>query len=749
MAKQAKISIIADIGTLQQKVEQAKQLLSSVGKVNIGDDFSRKMNDMISEGLQKNAEKIEAEISGITESLKEMSKASEVAFDAQKAEQLVIQLGKAKAQLKEIKDVQKQIGDQGGVGGVAGGGRGRFFDRIGGIGSTAARAAGVVGIGLGVGALYNQRLQISRENMAIRQLTGGATVGRESEFGFTPQERRQRALGIVRGVGADMTGEEINRLTDATERLERAYGISAEESGAALGAARRAGVEDQEGFLINAVSAAVISGMDGSRIGEFLQSITSYMESMAEGITVDNRSLIGLAGALSEIPFFRDNSQRTIATLEMLNDAFRSGDRFQQALSSRAIMGAAGRAVGPYAVEMRRQLGLFGGFTEQQDAPLLNFIRGQAGGEDLAAGLATGGASLFQARAQQALQDTEGMQIGPRMFEFIQRMGMGQSPQGIEAGIRIFAEMVQNSGKLTSEAIEKAQSAMVDPQKRLENTFQNMDGRMLDLNASVQQLTEVLSDRIAIAALAVYDQMKNLTSVLQAIGINRSGVDMAADLGTGAVIGGGLAAFGGGTLLKGLLSAGKGGLSTLGRGASALGRGAMGLGRGAMGLLSSPLAMVGGAGALGYGAGHLIRKGFDTDPFMERLFASAPFIGMSPEDYAAVYGAQGTRTMQERGMEAFANPIENARAPALNLNTQNITKEESMLFDRYREMADALMPLKNLENLNNKGELQENTSAIQGLTEEMRSRGRGERRAPPFPSGAKITEGRSGSGGYQ
>lgn len=736
--RQARISISADIGTLKERVDQAKRLLSTISQVKVDPNFSRQFEKALGDSLQKNAERVKNQIDMVNKRLEQMGKASEEVFDSRKAERLTLALGRLKGQLQDIERTQKSIGvpgaaapGAGGAGVGAGGGLAGGLTRFGG---GAMRLAGLIGVGLGVGSLYSRRLQISQESMAIRQLSGGATVGRESELGFTPQERRARALELVRGAGRGMNETEITRMTNLSERLERAYGITGEEAASAIGAARRGGVQDQEQFLTNAVSAAVMAGMDGSRIGEFLQSITGYMEQLSQGISVDNKSLIGLAGALSEVPFFRDNAQRTIQTLEMVSDAFRSRDRFQQALSSRAIQGAAGRPLGPFGVEIRRQLGLFGGLRPDrpEDARLLQLFRSQSGGADFAAALQTGGTDLFRSRARQAMEATEGMDVGARALQFIERMGLGQSPQGIESGLRMFGEMLQGGGRISEDTIKKAQEAMVDPTERLNRNMQTLDGRMLDLNSNVQVLNDILADRVTIASLAVYDQLKQLVSELKQKGLmSGSGTELAANVATGAVIVGGAAALGGGLLKRGAGALGRG-VSALGRGAASFGRGALSAGRAVL-PFGKAAGAVGLAGAGGYLLGTGIKSGAEYLTGDERLF-ERPFGmlpewagGLSEEQYRDVYG--------NRSMSNDSIPTE---------IRQKEIDQEAEYFNSLKELRDALLPIRDM---NNKTNLDQNTDAIKNLTDALKNiRSEGGAGGLRIPSGAQTIPGRVGSG---
>src|SRR3990172_7171353 len=248
MPREAKIKLSADIGGLRREVKQAEALLTNF-VTSTGKKLDRlSIRQVALKGIRQRQDQ------GMNE-----------------ATRAVREMGEWKG--------------KGGGGGQGGGGQqgGGFSGGVRGIGSALGTSvSSIVGMGISaatVGALFRRRLQEAEENLQTRALTGGAALptGRVSRFGFTGEEQRARGLGIARAAGQDLTQKQLVGATDQGEMLERAFGITGEQSAGLMGAARKGGVSDIQGqskVLAQTVGGAVVAGLTGSRISEYLGSMT-------------------------------------------------------------------------------------------------------------------------------------------------------------------------------------------------------------------------------------------------------------------------------------------------------------------------------------------------------------------------------------------------------------------------------------------------------------------------------------------
>lgn len=292
----------------------------------------------------------------------------------------------AKRSLKDLEDsVGAATGEGphfnrgGGLGRWFGGGGGRGFGGNNtprlptGISSPINAAAGVfssplgilgaVGLGAvaaGIGAAFSRQLEQSRVGIALRSLSGNAIVRGYGDQGFNLRERYERGLQIAGAAGRDLTDEGLTKFVDSSEKLQRAFGISGEQYAGAMGAARKAGISDQDKFISGVIGDAVADKMSGSAVGEYLAQMTGYMESMAKGVEIDDKSLRGMAGALGNMEFFKRDPAKIFDALRGIEGAFRDNDPYMQYLSYRSIQDASKKAISPAGVEIRREMGLFG-----------------------------------------------------------------------------------------------------------------------------------------------------------------------------------------------------------------------------------------------------------------------------------------------------------------------------------------------------------------------------------------------------
>lgn len=381
--------------------------------------------------------------------------------------------------------------------GGAGGGGGGFnpmsmLGMIGGPwGKALAVAGGIAGTGMGLTSLYQRRQRIAEDNLSIRALTGGSTVGGMSRFGFDGDERRQRALGLAGASGRNMSQGELSGLTDQSEKLSRAFGISGESSSGFVGASRKAGIENQSKFLATTIATATASKLSGSRIGEYLQAMTTAVESMSEGINIDGDSLNAFAGTLSGMDFFKSDPRRAFRTAEGLNSAFSGGDRYQQAQAARAIsMGSPGAS--PAAIEMRRKMGIFGKFGKKDLADL----KGVGMDADTLKTLGMSGEQIVNNLFKDVNATSGGLSADQKMFSLGEKLNI----KDMGALKEMYVGMEQNGGdfsKLSKGLKGRVSKGMESTDDMLRNTFSGLDSKIVELNAKLKHLIDALSSLVA------------------------------------------------------------------------------------------------------------------------------------------------------------------------------------------------------------------------------------------------------------
>src|SRR3990172_4166440 len=93
--------------------------------------------------------------------------------------------------------------------------------------------------------------------------------------------------------------------------------------------------------------------------------MTNFLSQISEGVNIDQGSLQGFASTLAGMPFFSSDPNRVFKAAQTMDQAFKGGDRFGQALTANAMRSMAGNA-SPYAMEMRRGMGIFGGIDRKE-----------------------------------------------------------------------------------------------------------------------------------------------------------------------------------------------------------------------------------------------------------------------------------------------------------------------------------------------------------------------------------------------
>ena len=498
MTRQAKIQISADVQSLKQAVADAKKTMQGLGQVKISNKSLDSLKDAFGKDLEKKILGTSKHISNLESKLEEMGKKATLSKEFGKTIDRVRQL---RTELESLKRVKKDL-DAGeiGVGEAAKKSGGLMKAVTGGVG----KVAGIVGLGLGIGELYNTGKTMATQRAGLRALTGGSIVGADSTMGYTPEERRMRATDIARALGRNVSTRELTGLTNFGERLERGYGIGSEALSSTMKEGRRAGIQDQQKFLAQAIGVATANELTGSRVGEYLSSMTDFMSELADGITVDTDSVNALSTAFGDIPFFKNDPSRLFSAMRGMDEAFKNGDRFQQAQAARAIQAGMGGAGGtPAGIELRRQMGLFGsskGFSKELKSLGIKELD-------------VGGANILQNIFGEIMKSTGTQDVREQMLEFMSRTGT--SGQG---GMELFAK-VKSGRKITDKDIAMAQ---MSPEKQLEtklnerlnNTFVKTDSDILKLNASIQALKEYLAGDLMTVLSGLLDGLNKIVSLI-------------------------------------------------------------------------------------------------------------------------------------------------------------------------------------------------------------------------------------------
>ena len=432
--------------------------------------------------------------------------------------------------MKELEALTKSINASGGIGaggagaggvggagaggaGGAGTGRGVMGGAMAGIRKASSTMSGVISggplavgaaIGLGVAAVAFQRqLLLARKDLGLRGLAGGGSLGEESrsQYGFRKEERYERGMSVAAGAGRDLTTPQIEKFVDASEQLERAFGISGEQYGGAMGAARKAGVKDQAGFISGVVKDAQQAGLGGSMVGEYLAEMTSYLESMSKGIDIDQGSLRGMASALASIDFFKTDAGRIVEVIKGVESAFRDNDPYQQYLSFRAINAAAGpEGISPIGAEIRRGMPLIGGGKTS----VTEGLRAAGFGEQARA-MEIGGKEMIEKRAVQAWDDAklrkgmsgEAQLAGGRQFAH----GMGL-PINLSSTIQtemanwIASGKKKEDFKLTGKTSAKILEELKTPKEKADEAMTTFAGRMVSVAEDFDDISNKLSKEV-------------------------------------------------------------------------------------------------------------------------------------------------------------------------------------------------------------------------------------------------------------
>ena len=714
----AKIQLQADIKEFKKSIDESKKILRGLGDVKVDNTWSKELKQSIEKNIKDARQTVNSEVAKMVGTLNDLAKAGKT--NTKEFQDLVGVIGKARKATEELNKEQKR----GGM--LSGGGR------------MAARAAATAGVTLGVGALLQRQFQVSEQRQGIMALSGGGIDESRSQMGFTPSERRQRQTEIARALGRDLTPTQLREMSDAGEQAQRSHGVDMGTQAQLMSAARKSGGgAGQENLAFTkGMGAAVQAGLTGARVTEFLEGMSSSLESMSEGTVIDSASLRGFAGALATLPIFKDDPQRAFKVAQTLNQTFQRGDRFQQALASRAIVDAAGGRATPAQVELRRSMGLFFGGKESEGTLKALSTLGPEG-KELSGFLGkTGPVEILQSMFKDVMSRGRGRSLDENIVRFQQETGL----EGAE-GVNIFTKLAKGSG-LSKDEINQFKDAQMTPEDRLSNTFKGSEKAMTDLKAAIETLTETMARLTGDVAAKLHEAGKMT-------GLDAGGTGFAGSL-LGAGIGGSIAAgigtnalydmtlgkvFGGG---KGNKLPGTGGIvggakktggGLLKKGGGLL-KGAGRLVKGAARFLG-PAAAVGGAGYAGYEAGSWLNENVLSDDTKDMIGSTL----------GGLFGVDGPISDED----AMAMAEKNFKGlPAGSKRSDNVLKfpeggrggsEES-----GKKISNGLD--------DNKGQLSENTSALKELNQILRGRG-GRAIGGARPENSSVVGGALGKGNYE
>lgn len=535
----AKIQLVADTGELSRKVEEAKRSLSEISRVKI-EPLGERGRDSTLGKMNIHAKELSKNFGEMKQSLDDIGKSARDAFDLSRAHAYSKIVSRINKQLRAGAGYMAAGGGRGGVGMPSGGGGGEGVGsgvdpgEGGGGGGTLGRIVGsirgnqwlrMLGISAGLGtafALYRRQLGTANEMRGISAMSGqfggamgGNAFSREgllvpamgrSALGFNQQSRRARATGILSGLGRETSRADLLEQINQSERFETAYGISGQTYGAGVGALRRGGGANTMQGMRDALAYAVGAGLDGSRLSEFMESMAQGVERLSENGLVDTGFITGFASSLMKgSGFFSKDPRRAFNAMEQLNQTFMGGDRFQQAMVSRAIQGAAGRGLAPGAIETRRSLGI--GFNYRTSPEMMGRLEefGGAGKENLLAALKTSPQDILRSQFTESMRATQGMGMGFRAFDFMQRMGLkGQ------AGLDIFSKLLEGKD-ITGVDIEKGFGE--DMQKRIAEASESSHMGIMKMSEMLDSRMDQMSQAIggfASVAMGAFDVMSTL-----------------------------------------------------------------------------------------------------------------------------------------------------------------------------------------------------------------------------------------------
>lgn len=488
---QAKLKILGDIEDLKKTTEKAKKILADIGNVDISNEATKKFKRNFEEDLNTVSKSIETKIEAINKKIQEMGKSG--VFDNKELRKNIQQVAKLKSQLADINKAKLSVGGAGAGVATGGGGEGLVGKAMAATGflpggKLLKTALGLLGIGAGVSAFHARGTKLAQERAGLAALMGEDYEPGIGRYGFRPEERRVRAKSYAQALGRDISGKEMESILERSGMMERAYGVGYETQAEVLRAGRRVGEED---LFKTLMPKAIATGLEGSRMTEFLQMISQNTNTLAEqGITVDTAFFSDLSSYLSKLPFFREDPSRIGRSLLGIDEAFRGEDRYQQAMAVRAIMREGAGDVG--SVELRRGLGIFGGGRGTlEKLSNIEAIKKEAGGEEFLKTIGISGSKILQNALQETIGLTEGMNYGGRVLQFKEAFKL----ESLASAQNLF-EMAKEGVDIEKvrDFIEKnRQKSPKEIQERLNKTFSGTNKRILDLDSQVKRAIEAIS----------------------------------------------------------------------------------------------------------------------------------------------------------------------------------------------------------------------------------------------------------------
>lgn len=708
----AKIQLQADIKEFKKSIDESKKILRGLGDVKVDNTWSKELKQSIEKNIKDARQTVGSEVAKMVGTLNDLAKAGKT--NTKEFQDLVGVIGKARKATEELNKEQRR----GGGGMVSSGGR------------MAARVAATAGVTLGVGALLQKQFQVSEQRQGIMALSGGGIDESRSQMGFTPSERRQRQTEVARALGRDLTPTQLREMSDAGEMAQRSHGVDMGTQAQLMGAVRKSGGAGQENLAFTkGMGAAIQAGLTGARVTEFLEGMSGSLESMSEGTVIDSASLRGFAGALSTLPIFKDDPQRSFRAAQTLAQTFQKGDRFQQALASRSIVAAAGGRGTPAEVEVRKNLGLFFGGSAAKET-MDNLRKMGPEGEGFAKFLGdTSPDKIIREMFKDIQSRFKDRPLAENAHRFAQETGLDQGE-----ALSLYSK-IGATGEISGADIESIKQANMTPQQmnsRLVDTYKGSEKSMADLKSAIETLTETMAGMTGELAAALHSAGKT-------VGLDAGSTGLA-----GSVLAGGLgsAAFGMGGSMLGKVFGNKlpgtggivGGAKKTGGGLLKKGGGLLkGVGRlvkGAARFLG-PAAAVGGAGYAGYEAGSWLNENVLSDDTKDMIGSTL----------GGLFGVDGPISDED----AMAMAEKNFKGlPAGSKRSDNVLKfpeggrggsEES-----GKKISNGLD--------DNKGQLSENTSALKELNQILRGRG-GRAIGGARPENSSVVGGALGKGNYE
>ncbi len=299
--------------------------------------------------------------------------------DSNKAQKTkTAELEKQVVLLKKQLGIVKQINKKGGAdAGMGGGGGGGFFKGFGGMLKRFAVAVPLLAAGAAVGAVssqvragYQTYVEAEQAQAGLQSLTRDragydAAVGPGYAMGFTRSETARQAIDIARKTGDVGAVTLAQQVTRAGVGLD--FGGASNVMGQLAQAGQGFGKKDPRGKkeLENIIARGFESGLDRSRMGEFISGVGSLIQRQG-GVAVGDVSgasaakLLALLGGTDQTGF---QGTRGAAVLSKLDQSVRrpGGGEEGKAFLMRAFgFGTPGGTAGFMEARARQQQGIAG-----------------------------------------------------------------------------------------------------------------------------------------------------------------------------------------------------------------------------------------------------------------------------------------------------------------------------------------------------------------------------------------------------